>query len=281
MYIAILRYKVPSEEIEAYREGHIAFLKAEYAKNNLIVSGRMLNGSGGVIMSPLTRRGDFEQLLKQDPFMIHDIASYEIIAFDPSRFHPDFASFIREIEKEEIELAPFSPEWEALFKAESKNLSQVLGENLVDIHHIGSTAIPGMIAKPIIDILPVVKDIQEVDRLTSSLEALGYEAKGEFGMPGRCFFIKKQNGKRLFNVHIFEDGHKDIERHLRFRDYVRTHPDVAQSYSKLKQNLVKSSPDDMEKYCWGKEDFVKAVELKALLWRDRVKETSHDALRKD
>lgn len=264
MYIAILRYKVPPEEVNLHREVHVAFLKAEYAKNNLIVSGRMMNGKGGVIISPLTRRGDFEQLLKKDPFMIHDIAEYEVIAFEPSHFHSDFVPFIREPEKENIELVPYTPEWNVVYKVEAAKIAHALGKTLLDIHHIGSTAIPGIVAKPIVDILPVVKDIQEVDRLTSSLEALGYEAKGEYGMPGRRFFIKKQNGKRLFNVHVFEVGHVDVERHLRFRDYLRNHPDVAQAYSDLKKDLVKKSPDDIEKYCWGKEDFVKGVELKAL-----------------
>jgi GrpB-like predicted nucleotidyltransferase (UPF0157 family)/uncharacterized protein YciI len=267
MFLALLRYKVPPEEIEPYRKDHIAFLNAGYANNDLIVSGRMMTGKGGVILSPLTQRVDFEQLLRKDPFMVHDLADYEIIPFSPSRFHPDFASFIREPEREKIDLVPYSPEWETIYNAEAELLSQALGDTLQEIHHIGSTAIPGIVAKPIIDILPVVNDIHAVDLLTPSLEALGYEARGEFGMPGRRFFVKRQNGIRTFNVHIFETGHPDIERHVRFRDYLRNHPDDADSYSKLKKDLVKQSPDDIEQYCWGKEDFVKATELKAFLWR--------------
>jgi GrpB-like predicted nucleotidyltransferase (UPF0157 family)/uncharacterized protein YciI len=267
MFLAILRYKVPLEEIEPYRKGHIDFLKNGYANNDFIVSGRMMTGKGGVILSPLTRRGDFEQLLRKDPFKIHDLADYEIIAFEPSRFHPDFASFIREPEREKIELVPYTPEWNTRFKAEAEQIKGALGDTLLEIHHIGSTSIPGIVAKPIIDILPVVKDIHAIDRLTPSLEALGYESRGEFGMPGRRFFIKRQNGKRTFNVHIFEEGHPDIERHFRFRDYMRAHPDEALAYSELKKDLVIKFPDDIEQYCWGKEDFVKAIELKAFLWR--------------
>jgi GrpB-like predicted nucleotidyltransferase (UPF0157 family)/uncharacterized protein YciI len=267
MFLALLRYKVPPEELEPYIQDHIVFLKDGYAKNDFIVSGKMMSGKGGVILSPLTRRGEFEQLLRKDPFMIHNLADYEIIAFDPSRFHPDFASFIREPEREKIELVPYTAEWETTFNAEAQHISDALGDTLHEIHHIGSTSIPGIVAKPIIDILPVVKDIQAVDRLTPSLEALGYEAKGEFGMPGRRFFMKQENGKRTFNVHIFEKGHPDVERHLRFRDYMREHPDEAAAYSNLKRDLVKKSPDDVEQYCWGKEDFVKAIELKAFLWK--------------
>jgi len=268
MFLALLRYKVSHETLEPYIEEHVAFLKEAYAQNVFVVSGQMMPDKGDVILSPLTRRGEFEQFLRRDPFIQNDLVSYEIIAFDPSHFHPDFASFIREPEREEIELVPHIPEWEALFKKEAERLSSVLGDTLLQIHHIGSTAIPGILAKPIVDILPTVKDIHAVDRLTPSLEALGYEAKGEFGMPGRRYFIKSQDGKRLFNVHIFEEGHPDVERHLRFRDYMRSHPEDAAAYSDLKKELVKQSSDDMERYCWGKEDFVKAIEVRAFLWHE-------------
>jgi len=267
MYLAILHYKVPREEIERHRPDHVAFLKKGYERGDFIVSGKMFNERGGIILSTLTRRGDFEQLLKEDPFKIHDLATYEIIGFDPSRFHPDFAPFIREREKETIELQPYSPEWEKKFQQEATALKEIFGENLIDIHHIGSTAIPGIVAKPIIDMLPVVKKIEDVDKLTPAFEKLGYKARGEFGMPGRRFFMKSKNGKRCFNVHVFQEGHPDIERHLRFRNHMRTHPEDAKAYSDLKKELIANAPDDMEKYCWGKEDFVKAIEVRALLWR--------------
>lgn len=275
MFLAILQYKVPRTEIESYLSEHIAFLKDGYAKGELIVSGPMLDEKGGVILSALTRRGEFDELLKKDPFKIHDLASYEIIAFEPSRFHPGFAPFIREPEREEIELVPYTPQWEVRFQEEATALSQALGETLVTVHHIGSTAIPGMIAKPIVDMLPVVKDISAVDRLTPVLKALGYEAKGEYGMPGRRFFIKRHQGKRIVNVHIFEESHPAIERHLCFRDYVRAHPEEAAAYAALKKRLVMKSPDDIERYCWGKDDFLQAIEKKALLWRALLMKSQH------
>lgn len=265
MFLALLRYKVSRKELEPYLPSHRAFLDAGYARGDFIVSGRMMTGKGGVILSPLTRLVEFGDLLLKDPFKIHDLADYEIIAFDPSRFHPDFASFIREPYREEIELVPYTAQWEARFNEEADLLSSVLRKILVTIHHIGSTSIPGIVAKPIVDMIPVVTDIQEVDPLTSALEALGYEVKGEYGMPGRRFLIKKQDGKRTFNVHIFEKDHPDIERHLRFRDYLRTHPEEREAYSNLKKELVSESQDDIEKYCWGKEDFIKSIEVKSLL----------------
>src|SRR3990167_6561183 len=98
MYLAILTYKVPREELEPFLPAHFAFLDEAYDKSELIVSGRMMTGRGGVMLSPLIQRVDFEALIKKDPLKINDLADYEIIAFDPTRFHPDFASYIREPE---------------------------------------------------------------------------------------------------------------------------------------------------------------------------------------
>jgi GrpB-like predicted nucleotidyltransferase (UPF0157 family)/uncharacterized protein YciI len=269
MFLAILRYKVSQEELEPCVQAHAEFLKDATSQNAFMVSGEMMPPKGSVVLSPLTRRGEFEEILRRDPFIQNDLVSYEIIAFDPSHFHPDFAGFIREPERETIELVPYTVEWERIFKEEAEAISQALGKTLLTIHHIGSTSIPGIVAKPIVDILPVVKNIHDVDRLTPALEALGYEARGEFGMPGRRFFVKKQNGKRTFNVHIFEGAHPDVERHLRFRDYLRMHPEDAGVYSDLKKSLVMKSSDDIERYCWGKDDLVRSLDEKALLWRKR------------
>jgi len=267
MFFALLRYKVSPEDLEPYVQAHAEFLKDFTSQNAFLVSGEMMPLRGNVILSPLTRRGEFEEILRKDPFIQNDLVSYEIIAFEPSHFHPGFAGFVREPEKETIELVPYTVEWERIFKEEAEAISQALGKILLAIHHIGSTSIPGIVAKPIVDILPVVKNIHDVDRLTPALEALGYEARGEFGMPGGRFFVKQKNGKRTFNVHIFEEEHPDVERHLRFRDYLRTHSEDAMVYSELKKSLVMRSSHDIERYCWGKEDLVRSLDEKAFLWR--------------
>ncbi len=267
MYLAILHYKVPREEREPYLEKHRAFLQEGYAKGDFVVSGPLLNGKGGIIFSTCTRRGEFEQLLQKDPFKIQDLADYEIVGFEPTKFHPDFSCFIRERDKEEIELVPHNPNWKHVFEAEKEALSSILKDTLIDVHHIGSTAIPGIHAKPIIDILPVVRDVHDVDRVSDAFEALGYEVKGEFGISGRRFFTKRTNGKRTFNVHIFEKDHPAVDRHLHFRDYMLAHPEDAQAYSDIKKKLVTNCPNDLEKYCWGKNDFVKVMEIKAAKWR--------------
>jgi len=148
-----------------------------------------------------------------------------------------------------------------MFEAEAKLIKQALGDNCVTIHHIGSTSVPGLSAKPIIDMLPVVRDILEVDRATKAMERLGYEAKGEYGIAFRRYF---QKGKdvRTHNVHVYEEGDPEIDRYLRFRDWMRSHEDDAKSYAKLKLELAMKFPQDILQYCFGKDAFVASIDAK-------------------
>jgi GrpB-like predicted nucleotidyltransferase (UPF0157 family) len=118
-----------------------------------------------------------------------------------------------------IEVVPYDPLWRKAFEAEAKNVGSVLGENVVAIHHIGSTAIPNIYAKPVIDLLVEVKDITEVDGRSLAIEALDYEVMGEFGISGRRYFRKdNEEGIRTHQIHAFETGSAEIERHIAFRD---------------------------------------------------------------
>jgi len=152
-----------------------------------------------------------------------------------------------------------------MFEQESRILHSILKELLVEIHHIGSTAIPGICAKPVIDILPVVKDISKVDELNEVFEAKGYEARGEFGLPGRRYFIKGEP-ERTHHIHIYQEGNPEIIRHLAFRDYMRYHPMEAKEYSELKEKLAQEYADNRDAYIDGKDAFVKERERRALLW---------------
>jgi len=167
-----------------------------------------------------------------------------------------------------VEVVPPRPEWPGLFTAEAERLRTVFGSKVVAIHHIGSTAISGIHAKPIIDILLVVKDIEKVDEYNPAMINLGYEPRGEFGIPGRRFFRREVEGVRTHHVHAFQDGHADVERHLAFRDYLNAHPQEAEAYSILKQELAKQYPTDIEGYMDGKDAFIKEIERKARLWRE-------------
>ena len=160
----------------------------------------------------------------------------------------------------------YSPEWARMYQEEAARIRHILGEELVGIHHIGSTSVEGLAAKPVIDILPVVHSVERVDRLNPQFEAIGYEAMGEFGIPGRRYF-RKGGDNRTHQVHIFEAGNlPDIRRHLAVRDYLRAHPDDCAAYAALKRQLALQYPEDIEGYCDGKDAFVKALEQRALAW---------------
>ena len=158
-----------------------------------------------------------------------------------------------------IEVVPYNPAWPQLFEEEAAKIKQALGENCIAVHHIGSTAVPGLSTKPILDMSPVVLDIMRVDQATPSMRSLGYEAKGEFGMLFRRFFTKEHMAQ---NVHIFEQGNPEIERHLKFRDWMRVHEDDRKAYAALKQDLALKYPNDRDAYCLGKEDFVSEIDSK-------------------
>ena len=168
-----------------------------------------------------------------------------------------------------VEVVPHNPTWREEFEAASKQIALVMGENIIAIHHIGSTAISGIYAKPVIDFLVEVKDIHKTDQQSAAMIAIKYEAMGEFGLPGRRYFRKEQpSGIRTHNVHTYEVGSPEIIRHLAFRDYMIAHPDMAQQYSKLKRELAKRYPQDIEGYIDGKDEFVQMVEKKALEWQN-------------
>jgi len=164
-----------------------------------------------------------------------------------------------------VEVCPHRKNWCLQFREEAVKIQHIFQQEIAEIHHIGSTSVSGLKAKPIIDMMPVVKNIEVVDQYNEEMQVLGYEPKGENGIPGRRFFIKGKD-RRTHHVHIFQEGSYHIERHLAFRDYLRAHANEKQKYGDLKDNLAKQFPYDMESYINGKEALVKEIEAKALQW---------------
>ena len=156
-----------------------------------------------------------------------------------------------------IEVVEYDVSWPNLFELEAEKIKQALGINCIEIHHIGSTSIPNLRAKPIIDILPVVRNIQEVDKATKAMESLGYEAKGEYGIAFRRYFRKS-----MYHVHVYQDEDPEISRYLKFRDWMRSHTSDAENYGKLKIELAEKFPNDILKYCNGKDAFIASIDEK-------------------
>ena len=170
-----------------------------------------------------------------------------------------------------VKVVPYNPQWKEEFHAESQEIAAVLAENLIFIHHIGSTAILNIYAKPIIDFLIEVKELNLVTTKTAKMKALGYEAMGEFGLIGRRYFRKENSfGVRTHHVHIYEQNSSEVQRHLAFRDYMIAHPQDAEKYSLLKQELAKKYPTDIESYMDGKDEFIRSMEKKAIQWQASI-----------
>ena len=165
-----------------------------------------------------------------------------------------------------VVLAPYDPEWPRMAARHAERL-RVLGSTLVAVHHIGSTSVPGLAAKPIIDLMPLVTDLADLDRERRRVEALGYEWHGELGISGRRYCtLSDAAGIRIAQLHFFAADSPQVERHIAFRDYLRAHPDAASAYEKEKRRARDLHPDDSHAYTDEKDAWIRDTEAKALLW---------------
>jgi GrpB-like predicted nucleotidyltransferase (UPF0157 family) len=167
-----------------------------------------------------------------------------------------------------VEVVPYNPEWNTLFEAEKKLIDSIFMPAEVEVHHIGSTSVIGLSAKPIIDIMLAADSLEQIEKATHDLEAAGYAAKGENGIPGRRYFQKHDdNGIRKVHLHSFEKGSQQLYRHLVFRDYLRSHPGEASKYGAVKEIAAEKYEYDIESYIAEKSPIVKELEQKAMQWR--------------
>ena len=167
-----------------------------------------------------------------------------------------------------VELQPHNVEWRRRAREEADKLKHTAGENLLTVHHVGSTSIPGIRAKPIIDLLPVVADLRRLDLERADFEALGYVWMGELGLRGRryCFRDDPQSGKRMFQLHCYQSGSKEIVRHLAFRDYLTAKPEIARRYEAEKLRCQTLHRDDHHAYGACKSAWIEGIEADAVAW---------------
>lgn len=163
-------------------------------------------------------------------------------------------------------ILPWTEDWVKQFEKEEKILKIIFGNELLEIYHIGSTTIPTIgYAKPVIDVLIVVKDIEKIDLYDEAMIIQGYEPRGENGIPGRRYFPKGKN-KRTHHIHIYQEGNENIDIHLDFKEYLLHFPEDAKSYGELKIKLARQFPNDSHQYQNHKQDFVNGLVEKAMNW---------------
>lgn len=159
-----------------------------------------------------------------------------------------------------IEVVPYDPRWPEQFEREAALLKQTLGRECVAVHHVGSTSVPGLAAKPKIDIILVVRHLEDV---LERLATIGFEYRGEYNIPMHGGFSKRGSGS--VNLHVYAEGNPEIELNLMFRDYLRSHPALRDEYAALKYKLLQH-PESYEKnnsiftgYNLGKNGFITKV----------------------
>lgn len=179
-----------------------------------------------------------------------------------------------------ITVLNYNSEWPLKYARERDYITEILKDNCISVYHIGSTSVPGLAAKPIIDIMAVVRSLERVDTVAEKFSDIGYEYLGEFGIEGRRY-LRKGGDERTHQIHIFQaDDWNNIGRHLAFRDYMRTHEKEREEYAKIKIDLAREFPYDIDGYCDGKENFVREIEELALSQFDGTWHKMYIAARK-
>nr|WP_302143903.1 GrpB family protein [uncultured Schaedlerella sp.] len=155
---------------------------------------------------------------------------------------------LRGLDKElpqHITVVNYDSEWPLKYARERGYIIEILKDNCISVYHIGSTSVPGLAAKPIIDITVVVRSLEKVDTVAEKFPDIGYEYLGEFGIAGRRY-LRKGGDERTHQIYIFQaDDWNNSRRHLAFRDYMRTYEKERGEYAKIKKDLVQKFPHEM------------------------------------
>ncbi len=158
-----------------------------------------------------------------------------------------------------VELVEHDPSWADLFDEERERLTGIFDGRVVAIEHVGSTSVPGLCAKPIVDVLVGLRELQLADEEIAQMERLGYEYLGEYGLPGRLFFRKDP---RTHHVHVVEHGGEHWKRQLLFRDTLRADAEERRRYDEFKRRLA-AEGHPREVYTELKTPFIREVEARA------------------
>ena len=165
-----------------------------------------------------------------------------------------------------VRLAPYDPAWAEQAEREGARILAAVGPAIASIQHIGSTSIPGILAKPIIDLMGIGPDLEAIESARPALESIGYAWHGDYGLEGRryCTLTDMTTGLRRFHLHCYAEGDHSIRRHLAFRDYLRARSDQARDYERMKQACAARHPADSNAYTACKDRWFTRVEAAAL-----------------
>ena len=163
-----------------------------------------------------------------------------------------------------VRVVDYDPRWASMFEEARSEIVGRCGVLLVAVEHIGSTSVPGLAAKPVIDIMAAVESIDDAQALVDPLAALGFEYVPKNDVAGRRFFRRGPRGAGTHHLHVVEQGSWKWRRQLLFRDHLRAHPDAAADYERLKRELAARHGPDRGAYTDAKTSFIKSVVEMAL-----------------
>lgn len=169
---------------------------------------------------------------------------------------------------EPVYLEKHNPFWKKYFIDEQQRIKTALDIDSTSIEHIGSTAIPNIYAKPIIDIMIGIETFSPLQYISNKLINLGYEALGQAGVPNRFYFRYRKS--KLFNVHVVEREGMHWINNLVLRDYLQTHPEKAKCYEQAKMKAVQSGTLSLLKYSEAKSKIIEKLILQALIWQKDI-----------
>lgn len=163
-----------------------------------------------------------------------------------------------------VDVVPYNESWPDKFCMEAKTIRCIDQSNIINIIHIGSTAVPNMAAKPVIDMLLIVRNLNQVS--SEQLAGIGYEYHGENGIANRLFF-SKGGENRTHHLHVVQfDNSNEIQRHVSLKEYLSNNDAKHKEYSDMKMLLAKKFPKDIENYIKGKNELVKKLEQESLVY---------------
>lgn len=168
-----------------------------------------------------------------------------------------------------VVIEPYDPRWARDFELLRERIWPAIEDFAIAIEHVGSTSVPGLAAKPILDIDVVVASQEAVQLAIERLAAIDYSHRGNLGIEGREAFRAASN-QPAHNLYVCRKDSAALRDHLTFRDYLRAHPETAQAYANLKQDLARHFPDDIDRYATAKTDFITGVLENAGISSDRI-----------
>lgn len=171
-------------------------------------------------------------------------------------------------DEDPIIVVDYNANWVNQYEQEKQQILLALGNKVTNIQHIGSTSVPGLAAKPVIDILLGLKQIPPLPMQISNLEAIGYNYYGELGIPGRHYFRKGM--PRTHQIHAVLTDSEFWERHILFRDFLRNNPQAAQRYETLKRKLAQEFAGDRINYINSKTPLIEQLLIEAKLWQQTL-----------